>query len=219
MYARKQSKEMRPEVLAAAIRDIQFATLITVADGAYHASHVPMVLKDHGEGFLLESHLARPNRHWTALDAPRASLAVFQGPQAYISPSWYPAKREHGRVVPTWAYVAVHVHGRLERVDDQDWLMAHLADLTDANEAGRAHPWAMTDAPADLIPALARGVVGLRMVVERLEGVWKLNQHRSEADQAGMAEGLASTGRPGAAAIAELVRAELDRARSSEPEG
>ena len=97
--------------------------------------------------------------------------------------------------------------------------MAHLADLTDANEAGRAHPWAMTDAPDDFIPALARGVVGLRMVVERLEGVWKLNQHRSEADQVGMAEGLASTGQPGAAAIGELVRAELDRARSSKPEG
>ena len=218
MYARKQSKEMRPQILAAAIRDIQFAALITVADGAYHASHVPMVLKDSAEGFVLESHLARPNRHWTALDTPRASLAVFQGPQAYVSPSWYPAKREHGRVVPTWAYVAVHAHGTLERVDDPAWLMAHLADVTDANEAGRAHPWAMSDAPADFIPALARGVVGLRLVVERLEGVWKLNQHRSEADQAGMAEGLASTGQPGAAAIADLVRAELGRVRPPETE-
>jgi transcriptional regulator len=136
---------------------------------------------------------------------------VFQGPQAYISPAWYAAKAEHGKVVPTWAYVAVHAHGTLEVVNDAAWLMAHLADVTDMNEAGRPHPWALSDAPPDFIPALARGVVGLRFAVERLEGAWKLNQHRTVADQQTMVAGLEATGRPAEAAIAALVRAELAR--------
>jgi transcriptional regulator len=206
MYARTQSQETRPDVLAAAIREIRFAALVTVVDGAYHASHVPMVLKQTEAGFVLESHVARPNRHWRALDVPRASLAVFQGPQGYVSPGWYAAKREHGKVVPTWAYVAVHAHGTLEVVNDTDWLMAHLNELTTINEADRAEPWAMSDAPADFIPALARGVVGLRLSVERLEGAWKLNQHRSAEDQAGMVEGLLERGRPLDLALAEMIR-------------
>jgi transcriptional regulator len=211
MYARKQSKEERPEVLAAAIREIKFATLITAVDGSFHAAHVPMVLKEAAAGAVLESHVARANGLWKALDVARPALAVFQGPQAYISPAWYAAKAEHGKVVPTWAYVAVHAHGTLEVVNDAAWLMAHLADVTDMNEAGRPHPWALSDAPPDFIPALARGVVGLRFAVERLEGAWKLNQHRTVADQQTMVAGLEATGRPAEAAIAALVRAELAR--------
>ena len=124
-------------MLARAIRDIQFALLVTAVDGAYHASHIPMVLK-HADGALtLEGHVARPNRHWTVLASKPASLAVFQGPQAYVSPSWYETKRQHGKVVPTWNYVVVRAHGPLEIVEEQDWLLAHLGDLVAANESRR----------------------------------------------------------------------------------
>lgn len=207
MYKPKQAREDDPAVLAAAIRSIQFATVVTAADGTYHASHMPMVLREAAEGWVLEGHVARGNGHWAVLPLP--SLAVFQGPQAYVSPAWYPAKREHGKVVPTWTYIAVHAHGMLEAVRDEGWLMAHLAALTDANEAGRAEPWAMTDAPGDYIAGMARAVVGLRLRVERLEGAWKLGQHRSAADRAGTVAGLEATGRPEDAAVAAAMRAKL----------
>lgn len=117
MYTPTQFREQRPAVLAEAVRSIQLATLITGTPEVYHASHVPMVLKKEDGAWVLETHVARPNAHWTKLQAgPLASLAVFQGPQAYVSPSWYAIKREHGKVVPTWNYIAVHAHGTLELV-------------------------------------------------------------------------------------------------------
>lgn len=206
MYAPKQFRETRPPVLLAAIRDIQLATLITVAGVEYHASHVPMVLKETPDGLVLEAHIARPNGLGATLAQPLPSLAVFQGPQAYVSPSWYAAKAEHGKVVPTWNYVAVHAHGVLEAVHDPAWLMAHLNDLTTANEAARPEPWAMSDAPADYLATMVRAVVGLRLRVERLEGVWKMIQHRSAADRAGVTSGLAASARGSDVAVAAVMQ-------------
>ncbi|NRG17826.1 FMN-binding negative transcriptional regulator [Rhizobiales bacterium] len=190
MYTRETSRETRPEVLKGAIRDIHFAMLVTPADGEIFCSHLPMILVEDDEGVRLEGHLARGNPHWRALEGPMPSLAVFHGPQAYISPSWYATKRESGKVVPTWAYVAVHAHGSLSAIDEPPQLLDHLAQLTDRNEAGRSDPWSLEDAPDGFIPALSRGIVGVRLSVERLEGSWKLNQHRSDADRIGMIEGL-----------------------------
>lgn len=216
MYAPAQFREERLDILAAAIRDIRLATLVTASPDGYHASHVPMVLKEEGGGLVLETHVARPNPHWQAVAAPFASLAVFQGPQAYVSPSWYPTKREHGRVVPTWNYVAVHAHGPLVAVEEGDWLRAHLDDLTAHNEAGRPAPWAVSDAPDDFIGKLTRGIVGLRLEVDRLEGTWKLIQHRSHGDRLGTIAGLATSARPGDVALADAMRTlEADRPHGS----
>lgn len=190
MYTRETSRETRPEVLKAAVRDIHFAMLVTPAEGEIFCSHLPMILVEDGEGLQLEGHLARGNPHWRALEGAMPSLAVFQGPQAYISPSWYATKRETGKVVPTWAYVAVHAHGSLSMIDDPAQLLDHLAQLTGRNEAGRSDPWSLDDAPGGFIPALSRGIVGVRLAVERLEGTWKLNQHRTDEDRNGMIEGL-----------------------------
>ena len=213
MYIPPQFRETRPEVLAGAVRDIQLATLVTMHEGAYHASPVPMVLKDEGGALTLETHVARANPHWSALEAgPVASLAVFQGPQAYVSPSWYETKREHGKVVPTWNYIAVHAHGALERVCDEAWLLAHLDDLTQANEGVREHPWSVSDAPAGFIEALAHAVVGLRLRVARMEGSWKMIQHRPDGDRRGTIAGLAASPRAGDRAVAAVMGA-LERAR------
>ena len=205
MYVPKQFREERTHVLARAIRRIQLATLITPGADGLQISHLPMVLKgDEAGGWTLEAHVARANPHWRHAGPDAASVAVFQGPQAYVSPSWYASKREHGRVVPTWNYIAVHVSGRLEPVQDEAWLLGHLGDVTDANEAGREHPWAVTDAPGGFVRGLARAIVGLRMAVSGIEGAWKLIQHKPEADRLGAMAGL--DGEPHGAEIAELMR-------------
>lgn len=208
MYRPAHFREDRPDVLARAIAEIQFACLITAAEGRYVATHLPMILKNEASGSLvLEGHVARANEHWTlAADGPVTSLAVFQGPQAYVSPSWYPSKREHGKVVPTWAYIAVHAHGGLEAVDDPSRLAAHLHDLTAANEHHRPAPWAVTDAPATFVTRLSRAIVGLRLRVDRLEGSWKMLQNRTEADRLGAIDGLSASARPADHAVADVIR-------------
>jgi transcriptional regulator len=207
VYIPQHFEEQRPDVLARAIRDIQFALLVTAVDGEYVASHVPMVLKQADGAFTLEAHVARPNRHWTVLGSKPASLAVFQGPQAYVSPSWYETKRQHGKVVPTWNYVVVHAHGPLQNVEEQDWLLAHLGDLVAANESRREQPWAIADAPAEFIHGMMRAIVGLRLTVDRLEGKWKMIQNRSEADRLGTLAGLSVSAKPEDRAVAAIMRA------------
>jgi transcriptional regulator len=207
VYTPQQFEEKRPDVLARAIRDIQFALLVTATNGEYFASHLPMVLKEANGAFTLEAHLARANPHWKALVGKPASLAVFQGPQTYVSPSWYESKRQHGKVVPTWNYVVVHAHGALEVVEDRDWLLAHLEDLVTANEGGREQPWAISDAPGEFIQAMTRAIVGLRLTVARLEGKWKMSQNRSQLDRAGTLAGLSASSKPADQAVAAIMRA------------
>jgi len=207
LYIPGHFAEERPDVLAGAIRDIQFALLVTAVDGKYFASHVPTVLKQVNETFTLEAHVARANEHWKVLDGRPASLAVFQGPHTYVSPSWYPSKREHGKVVPTWNYVVVHAHGVLETVEDHDWLLAHIGDLVAANESSREQPWAISDAPEDFIHAMSRAIVGLRMPVDRLEGKWKMSQNRSQADRAGTLAALSASVKSQDQSVAAVMRA------------
>jgi transcriptional regulator len=214
MYIPNQFREERPEVLAAAMQEIRLAVLVTHTDGEYQATHLPMLLKRAGDGTLtLEGHVARANPHWRAAASGARSLAIFQGPHAYISPSWYASKREHGKVVPTWNYIAVHATGILEAVEDRDWLLALVSDLTNANEAGHEHPWSIADAPAEYIERQIAAIVGLRLKVDRLEGAWKMNQHRPEADRLGTIEGLRQM--EGAAPSVVAIMTALERERSS----
>jgi len=130
---------------------------------------------------------------------------IFQGPEAYIRPGWYPTKAEHGKVVPTWNYAAVHAYGQLETVEDKDWLLAHVAELSDQQEAPYTAPWSTSDAPATFLDALVRGIVGLKLTIRRLEGKSKMSQNRPAPDRAGVVEGLAQRARGEDAAIAALV--------------
>jgi len=206
VYIPQHFEEKRPDILARAIRDIQFAVLVTAVDGEYFASHLPAVLKQTNGAFTLEAHVARANQHWKVLGSRPASLAVFQGAQTYVSPSWYESKRQHGRVVPTWNYVVVHAHGALETIEDRGWLLAHLQDLVTANEGRREQPWAISDAPADFIHGMSQAIVGLRLTVDRLEGKWKMNQNRSQADRAGTLAGLSASPKPEDQAVAAIMR-------------
>ena len=204
MYAPHQFREERRDILVAAMREIQLAAVVTSGPDGLVATHVPVVVREQAEDLVLEFHVARQNPHWQLAGAN--SLIIFQGPQAYIHPGWYESKAEHGRVVPTWTYVMVHAHGPLEAMQTEDELLSHLNQLTDQNEARREKPWAVQDAPEKYIRGMTRAIVGLRMTVQKLEGSWKLNQHKNEADRTGVISGLSAEPDPQANSVSALMR-------------
>ncbi|MBT8410964.1 MAG: FMN-binding negative transcriptional regulator [Octadecabacter sp.] len=204
MYLPEAFAETRLDVLCDAIADIGLAALVSHTAEGLHASHIPFVVRRKGDTVTLEAHVARANDHWRAIDASSPTMAIFQGPHAYVSPSFYPSKAENAKVVPTWAYIAIHAHGRLEIMDNAG-LHSQLNALTDRHETGRAVPWAVSDAPDDYINARARGIVGLRLHVDQLIGKWKINQGKSDADVAGTEAGLRAEG-PDGVALAEALK-------------
>ena len=191
MYIPRANKEDRLSVLHKFMEEQPFASLITVGSSGLFASHIPMVLEQNGANGRLKCHISRANAQWRDHTPSVEALAIFSGPHHYITPSWYPEKEETGKVVPTWNYVVVHAYGHLKVMEDGEWLMAHLAKLTNIHEAGLPVPWKVGDAPADYIASMAKGIVGLEMDIERIEGKWKLSQNRSEKDRSGVAKGLA----------------------------
>jgi transcriptional regulator len=211
LYAAAHFKEDRVEILHRAIREAGLATLVTHTSAGLVATHLPLLLDaDAGPNGTLLGHVARANPHWrAAVDGD--ALATFLGPNAYVTPSWYATKRETGKVVPTWNYVAVHAYGPVRFFDDPDRLLALVTRLTEAHEAGRAPPWAVSDAPPDFVRAMVKGIVGVELPIARLEGIRKLSQNRPAEDRAGVVAGLAAEG-PAAAAVAALV-AEADAER------
>jgi len=177
------------------ILDCRLATVVSQGANGLQASHLPLLLEpDEGQYGTLYGHFARANPHWRDLEGGAEALVIFQGPEAYISPSWYPAKAEHGKVVPTWNYIAVHAQGRAELFDEPERLLQLVSRLSQRHEAGRAQPWAVNDAPRDYLDAMLRAIVGFALPIERLEGKWKLGQNRSAADQAGVRAGLGASG-------------------------
>jgi len=191
MYIPRANKEDRLPVLHKFMEEQPFASLITMGPSGLFASHIPMVLEQNGANGRLKCHISRANPQWRDYTPSVEALAIFSGPHHYITPSWYPEKEETGKVVPTWNYVVVHAYGHLKVMEDGEWLMAHLAKLTNFQEAGFPVPWKVGDAPADYIASIAKGIVGLEMDIERIEGKWKLSQNRSERDRSGVAKGLA----------------------------
>lgn len=172
----------------------QAADLVTVTAGGLLATYLPYVwAPEVGALGALQTHLARPNDQWRRAPVGEA-LAVVHGPDAYVTPSWYATKSEHGRVVPTWNYVTAHVYGRLVVHDDEAWLAAHVRRLTARHEEDRDHPWAVEDAPEGFVAGQLRAIVGVELVITRIEAKAKLSQNRSAADRAGVAGGLEAAG-------------------------
>jgi transcriptional regulator len=197
----------------ALMRAYPFAALITTSDAGYEVTHLPTVLKSEGELGLIECHVSRANPHWRTIAAGARALLIYTGPQAYITPAWYPSKAAHGKVVPTWNYAVVHAHGVAEIVDDREWLVRHVGELTDQQEAGTPAPWATSDAPGNFIEVLARGIVGMRFAIERLEGKSKMSQNRELPDRDGVVTGLHARGTDDDAKVADLVAIEAERAK------
>jgi transcriptional regulator len=199
----------------ALMRAYPFATLITTSDAGYEVTHLPTVLKSEGELGLVECHVSRANPHWRTIAAGARALLIYSGPQAYITPNWYPSKAAHGKAVPTWNYAVVHAHGVAEIVDDRNWLVRHVGELTDQQEAGAAEPWATSDAPGNYIEVMARGIVGMRFTVDRLEGKSKMSQNRELPDRDGVVAGLRARGAEGDAEIADRVAVEAENAKKA----
>ena len=180
-----------------------FALLASAGSEGVQASHLPLLLEPgEGEFGTLYGHFARANPHWRGLLSGAEALAVFSGPDAYISPGWYPAKAEHGKVVPTWNYIAVHARGPVELIEDPERLLQIVSRLSDRHESGRAQPWAVNDAPREYLDAMLRAIVGFALPIRRLDGKWKLGQNRSAIDQAGVRDGLAASTEPREQALA-----------------
>ncbi|MBS0382411.1 MAG: FMN-binding negative transcriptional regulator [Proteobacteria bacterium] len=192
-YPSPAFREDRPEVLHAAIRELYFGLLVTQPAGGFATSYLPWELDPtRGQHGTLVGHLARYNPQWKVPDAGAPALVVFQGPHAYVSPSWYPGKRDDPRQVPTWDYLAVEVRGTLKPFHDDAKLYALLTQLTERNESGREHRWHVTDAPDDYVRAEMRHIVGIELEIESLVGRYKLSQNRDAADQEGARAGLAA---------------------------
>ena len=212
MYTPPFFREDRADVLAAVIRDRPLAALVVAAGGGFEVNHVPCLLVGAaapGAG-VLRAHVSRANPLARLAGPAVPAVAIFTAAEGYVSPSWYPEKAETGRVVPTWNYVVVHVHGTLRLHEDAAWLAGQTAALTAQQESGRAVPWSPDAAPPDYVAAQLSGITGLELAIGRIEGKWKLGQNRSRADRLGMAAGLEAEpgGRP--LALAAEVRRALD---------
>jgi transcriptional regulator len=205
MYIPSAFEETDLAALHETIRDTGLATFVTATDEGLIATPLPFLLASHeGPYGTLYGHLARANRQWS-LPPTGDAMAVFMGPDAYISPSWYPSKKEHGKVVPTWNYVAVHAYGPAEFFDDADRLLEIVTRLTNRHEQPRPDPWTVSDAPTSFIRAQLRGIIGLRMPISRLDGKRKMSQNRSAEDRAGVIAGLAGSGDTSARIVAGLI--------------
>ena len=208
MYQPSHFEESRPEVLHALLRTHPLATLVTLTAQGLEANHIPLVLRTQGvDRPTLVGHVARANPLWRETDLATPVLAIFQGPQHYISPGWYASKAEHGKVVPTWNYAVVHAKGTLQVHDDAAWIRAQMVELTGQQEAGMARPWAVDDAPPDYTDKLLGAVVGIEIPIDSLVGKWKVSQNQPAANQVTVQQGLQGLGTEAGAAMAGLVDA------------
>ena len=195
MYLPSHFEEPRVDILHELIRTHPLGLLITLADAGLQANPLPFLIDSQpAPRGTLRCHVARANPVWRESRGGLEALVVFQGPQAYVSPSMYPTKAQSGKVVPTWNYVTVQARGRLRALDDAEQVRAIVEQLTRTHEASRAVPWAVSDAPADYIETMLRAIVGVEIELTSLVGKWKVSQNRNAADRLGVAEGLRHVG-------------------------
>ena len=202
MYVPPHFAEKSLPVLHAAMRKAGLATLVTMGPEGLIGSPLPLMLDaEAGEFGTLYGHVARANPQWRAHDPSIEALAMFKGPDAYITPAWYETKRENGKVVPTWNYITIHAYGPVTFFEDATELLDVVTRLTARHEGERAEPWAPSDAPAPFIQSQLKGIVGFHMPITRLQGKWKMSQNRTMPDRAGVVAGLEAEGNPEVAAI------------------
>lgn len=206
MYSPTHFQQLDPAALHALVLDHPLATLVLQSAQGLSADHVPLLLRPQAGGLgTLAGHVARANPLWRLADPTVDVLAVFQGPQAYITPQWYASKARDGRVVPTWNYAVVHVQGRLRAVDDPVWLRAQLEALTAQQERGFATPWTVADAPTEYTERLLQAIVGIEIAITGWSGKWKVSQNQPPANQRSVVAGLQAQGSEAAGTLADWV--------------
>ncbi len=206
MYIPKHFDEPSIDILHELIRAKPLATLVTLTSEGLNANHIPLELSTDVEPFgVLRGHVARANPIWSNLVQGVETLAIFHGPDTYITPGWYPTKAETGKVVPTWNYAVAHAYGALRIVDDAVWLRTNLEKLTRSHERAFPTPWQLSDAPPDFVEKLIGMVIGIEIDITRLYGKWKVSQNQPPQNQAGVIQGLRANGDAASMAIANLV--------------
>jgi transcriptional regulator len=217
MYEPAHFVERDADTLLALMKAHPLATLVR-AGAELAADILPLEVERVGETWRVTGHVARGNPLWREADG-QSVLLLFQGPQAYVSPNWYPSKSQHGKAVPTWNYTMVQVHGTLRATQDPEWLRALVTRLTERHEGGRAAPWHVSDAPPDYIDAMLKAIVGIEIEVTRVEGKFKLSQNRDAADRTGVVLGLEADAslerQPEADALAQAMQAAEERRRET----
>jgi transcriptional regulator len=203
MYVPKHFAEDDIAEMHALMRANPLALLVSHGPDGLDANHIPLLLDATGRYGTLQGHVARANPLWKPGSVTSEVLVVFQGDESYISPSGYATKVEHGKVVPTWNYVAVHAYGELKVIDDADWILAQVSALTATHEAALPQPWAVTDAPADYIDRMLGAIVGIEITITRLLGKWKVSQNQPAENRASLIAALEKAGDP----MAGLIRA------------
>jgi len=206
MYIPKHNQEKRVAVMQALMVSHPLATLVTLGAQGLFASHIPMVFDNDGSEFgVLKAHVSRANPQWRDFTPAVDALAIFAGHQHYVSPSWYSENGEHAQEVPTWNYAVVHAYAPLKVIEDRQWLLAHVNRLTNIHEAGFPVPWRVSDAPEEFIASLLKGIVGLELPIQRLEGKWKVSQNRTQTERQGVIDGLTRLNTPESLAMKDLV--------------
>jgi len=214
VYIPKQFEELRVEVMHELVRAYPLATLVTHSSSGLNANHIPLHLSESPvPNGRLQGHIARANPLFGEIAGGIEALAIFYGPDSYITPSWYATKKETGKVVPTWNYAVVHAYGVLRVVDNASWLRTQLDALTDHNEASFPEPWAVSDAPADHIDRIMTAIVGVEMVITKMYGKWKVSQNQPTQNQLGVISGLKASGLSESQAMAALVETGAKNAR------
>jgi len=195
MYVPDHFREQRPEVLRDFIARHPLGALVTLSEEGLTANHIPMLFSEReGLAGVLSGHIARANPLWKSLAPDTQVLVIFGGPSQYITPSWYPSKQEHGKVVPTWNYAVVHAHGTIRFNENAELKLAHLHEMTNAQEASRAEPWKVSDAPPAFVDVMLKAIVSFEIAVTRLVGKFKASQNRVESERNAVAEGLRAAG-------------------------
>ena len=194
MYIPTSFRETRIERLHDLIVEHPLGLLITHGDNGLEASPIPFLLyADEGKQGMLCAHLAKANLHWQALTGDAECLVVFQGPEGYVTPSWYPSKTETHKAVPTWNYATVQVWGNASVTEDPEWLRRHLDDLTRHHEQSRPQPWSVSDAPENYIANQMKAIIGIEIPINRIDGKWKMSQNKDDADREGVIVGMRSS--------------------------
>lgn len=218
MYVPKIHEELDISVLHSLVRSHPLATWVTQGDGELLANHIPFLLDPtRGELGTLVGHVARANPVWHSFSTTVNSVLVFQGAETYITPSWYPSKHAHGKAVPTWNYAVVHAHGLPRAIEDREWLLQLVNQLTDAHEAAQALPWKVSDAPQDFIESMLNAIVGIEIPITKLVGKWKVSQNRPEPDKLGVVAGLLAREDAQSQEMARLVNQYVSFSAGSNP--
>jgi transcriptional regulator len=206
VYIPPQFEESRVEVLHQLIRTYSLGTLVTLSASGMEANHIPFHLTPEPTPFgTLQGHMARANPMWKSFNPELESLIIFHGPGGYVSPSWYPTVREHGKGVPTWNYAVVHAYGQLRVINDAAWVREQSSSLTAQQESAFDSPWSVADAPQDFIEGLVGSIVGIELTITRLIGKWKISQNQPEQNRDGVIQGLRAQGTHQALELAESM--------------